>query len=220
MEGTRHNAGMALIDHLARLWNVPLILDSAVSSHFGRKTLSLPIIDPAPVKRPSNKRNLETPLSDLDVQSNQVSEPTFKIDLILAKPHTFMNVSGLPISHLYSRFRPHHLLIVHDELDKKLGRSSLKHGGSANGHNGLKSIFQHLGTAGFERLRVGIGRPEGSRGRRERDVRDYVLDKFSLDEERVLSDVAFPQSVDLILKHIRAKSLPAVSNQTPRKNHE
>jgi PTH1 family peptidyl-tRNA hydrolase len=92
---------------------------------------------------------------------------------MLLKPSTYMNRSGSAVAAVVSYFKlkPDQLLVVHDELDLAPGVARLKSGGGHGGHNGLKDILAHLGTADFLRLRLGIGHP-GDRAR----VADYVLD--------------------------------------------
>lgn len=106
--------------------------------------------------------------------------------LLLAKPQTYMNLSGVAVGKLASKFAltMDQVLVVHDDLDLELGRMKLKKGGGDAGHNGIKSIAEHLGGAGFLRLRLGIGRPAARGG-----GRDYVLDPFTDDEEPVLAEV-------------------------------
>jgi peptidyl-tRNA hydrolase, PTH1 family len=94
---------------------------------------------------------------------------------VLIKPQTYMNVSGEAIGPAATFFKlaPSQIVVVHDELDLPVGRIQLKVGGGTGGHNGLKSIIQHLGTPDFIRLRLGIGRPPADfRG----DVADFVLE--------------------------------------------
>lgn len=95
-------------------------------------------------------------------------------DVILIKPQTFMNTSGVVIPFLTKQgIKPEHILVVHDELELPFGQIKSKVGGSAKGHNGLKSIIQACGDL-FARLRFGIGRPE------EREqVPAYVLQDFA-----------------------------------------
>ena len=84
--------------------------------------------------------------------------------VVLAKPQTFMNDSGRAVAAL-ARFHdiaPADLIVVHDELDIPFGTLRLREGGSAGGHQGVRSMIQHLGTNAFARLRVGIGRPPGA----------------------------------------------------------
>ena len=96
----------------------------------------------------------------------------------LLKPQTYMNDSGRPVSAAARFFKvdPVDLLVVHDEVDLELGRLQARLGGGLAGHNGVRSVAQHLGTPEFLRLRVGIGRPE--RGD-PRPVADWVLTPFA-----------------------------------------
>lgn len=97
----------------------------------------------------------------------------------LAKPQSFMNLSGQPTAAL-ARFysvEPTDVIAVHDELDIDFGLVRLKRGGGEGGHNGLKSLTQHLGTRDYLRVRAGIGRPPG-----RQDPADYVLKPFSSTE--------------------------------------
>jgi PTH1 family peptidyl-tRNA hydrolase len=110
--------------------------------------------------------------------SGQVSE--IRLDghkVALLKPETYMNESGVAVSGAtrFYKLEPGEVLIVHDEGDFDLGRLELKVGGGLSGHNGLRSIAQHLKTPDFLRLRVGVGRPD--RGD-PRPLADYVLSNF------------------------------------------
>jgi PTH1 family peptidyl-tRNA hydrolase len=98
--------------------------------------------------------------------------------LALLKPETYMNESGRAVSAAARFFKvdPDAVLVVHDEGDFDLGRLQLRLGGGSAGHNGLRSIAQHLKTPEFMRLRVGVGRPE--RGD-PRPLADYVLSDFA-----------------------------------------
>jgi peptidyl-tRNA hydrolase, PTH1 family len=100
--------------------------------------------------------------------------------LALLKPQTFMNESGRAVAAAVRFFKvpAESLLVVHDEVDLEPGRLQARAGGGLAGHNGLRSIAQHLKTQEFLRLRVGVGRPE--RGDR-RPVADYVLSPFDED---------------------------------------
>ena len=95
----------------------------------------------------------------------------------LLKPETYMNESGRSVKAAASFFKvePDAILVVHDEGDFDLGRLQARRGGGLAGHNGLRSIAQHLGTQDFLRLRIGVGRPE--RGD-PRPLADYVLSDF------------------------------------------
>jgi len=98
--------------------------------------------------------------------------------LALLKPQTFMNESGRSVGAVARFFKvePEDLVVVHDEVDLEPGRLQARLGGGLAGHNGLRSVAQHLGTPEFGRLRIGVGRPE--RGD-PRPVADFVLSEFS-----------------------------------------
>jgi len=95
----------------------------------------------------------------------------------LLKPETYMNESGRSVQAAARFFKldPDAVLIVHDEGDFDLGRLQARKGGGLAGHNGLRSIAQHLGTSDFLRLRIGVGRPERGDPRK---LADYVLSDF------------------------------------------
>lgn len=102
--------------------------------------------------------------------------------VVLAKPMSFMNVSGGPTAALRDFFKVpvSQLVVIHDELDIPYGALRLKRGGGDNGHNGLKSITKALG-ADYHRVRFGVGRPPGRMG-----VADFVLRDFSTAERKEL----------------------------------
>ena len=100
----------------------------------------------------------------------------------LLKPETYMNESGRSAKAAAAFFKaePDAILVIHDESDLESGRLQVRKGGGLAGHNGLRSLNQHLGTPEFMRLRVGVGRPE--RGDR-RPLADYVLSDFEPHED-------------------------------------
>jgi peptidyl-tRNA hydrolase, PTH1 family len=100
----------------------------------------------------------------------------------LLKPETYMNDSGRSVKAAMRFFKldPDQVLVVHDETDLEAGRLQARLGGGLAGHNGLRSVNQHLGTPEFLRLRVGVGRP--GRGDR-RPLADWVLSDFAPDED-------------------------------------
>ena len=102
--------------------------------------------------------------------------------LALLKPETYMNESGRSISAAMRFYKApaDAVLVLHDDVDLEFGRLQAREGGGLGGHNGLRSIAQALGDAGFLRLRIGVGRPE--RGD-PRDVADFVLAPFELHED-------------------------------------
>jgi len=104
----------------------------------------------------------------------------------LAKPQTFMNLSGRPVAALRTFYKvpADRIVVIHDELDIPFGTIRLKQGGGDNGHNGLRSVTAALGTRDYLRVRIGIGRPPG-----RMDPADFVLHDFSAAERKVLPDV-------------------------------
>ena len=108
-------------------------------------------------------------------------------ELLVLKPMTYMNSSGLAVAPVleWAALTPSSLLVVSDDLDMQLGRLRLRAKGSSGGHNGLKSIAECLGTQDFARLRVGVGRPQpGDEG-----VIDYVLGAWASSEKALLERV-------------------------------
>ncbi|PJB71505.1 MAG: aminoacyl-tRNA hydrolase [Alphaproteobacteria bacterium CG_4_9_14_3_um_filter_47_13] len=103
--------------------------------------------------------------------------------IILLKPQTYMNNSGQSVKAAAHFFKipPAHIIVFHDELDVAPGKVKIKQGGGNAGHNGLKSIQAHLGTADFWRVRMGIGHP-GDKSR----VHSYVLSDFAKAEQEWL----------------------------------
>lgn len=103
--------------------------------------------------------------------------------LILAKPMTYMNLSGGPVGNLAKFFGidATHVIAVHDEIDIPFDTVKLKLGGGEGGHNGLRDISKALGTKDYLRVRVGVGRPPG-----RMETADYVLKDFSKDEKKDL----------------------------------
>lgn len=106
--------------------------------------------------------------------------------VILAKPQTFMNLSGdsvVPLARFY-KIAPDHMIIVHDDLDLPLGTLRLRKSGSSGGQKGLKHILERMGTQDIPRVRIGIGRPPG-----RMDPVDYVLTTLKGDDEILAVEV-------------------------------
>ncbi|MBI2415064.1 MAG: aminoacyl-tRNA hydrolase [Candidatus Kerfeldbacteria bacterium] len=110
-------------------------------------------------------------------------------DVLYAKPVTFMNESGIAVAALlhYYHLTTADLCIVYDDKDLPFGTIRFRNKGSAGGHNGMKSIIQHIGTENFARLRIGIA-PDQS-GMIIHDTADYVLSKFTTQEEQALPKI-------------------------------
>ena len=107
-------------------------------------------------------------------------------DVILAKPQTFMNLSGQSVGEIVRFFKldpKQDLLVIYDDLDLPVGKLRLRPNGSSGGQNGLRNIIDLLGTPEVQRLRVGIGRP------RQGTARDRVLNDFSKEEQPVMAEI-------------------------------
>jgi PTH1 family peptidyl-tRNA hydrolase len=114
----------------------------------------------------------------------------------LLKPETYMNESGRSVAAAarFYKLEPDAILVVHDEGDFDLGRLQARKGGGLAGHNGLRSIAQHLKTPEFMRLRIGVGRP----GRGDpRPLADYVLSDFTADDD---PDTLISRAADAVEK--------------------
>ena len=116
------------------------------------------------------------------------------IPAVLAKPRSFMNLSGGPAAAVRDFYQAplEQMVVVHDELDLPFGTLRLKLGGGDNGHNGLKSIRSALGTGDYYRLRLGIGRPPG-----RQDTAGFVLTTFSPTQRREL-DLHVQRAADAV----------------------
>ncbi len=129
-------------------------------------------------------------------------------ELILAKPVTFMNLSGVAVRSLsdYFHIEPKDIVVIYDDIDLEFGILRIRAKGGSGGHKGMESIIEHLGTKDFPRIRLGIGRPEmqgqGSRVKGQVEVADYVLSNFKPDEKDVLKQMLdrTNEAVDVILK--------------------
>lgn len=130
----------------------------------------------------------------------------------VAFPQTFMNDSGRSVRDLTRRYgidEPNRLLVVYDELDLDVGRLKLKVGGGLAGHNGLKSLEQHLHNTDFVRLRIGIGRPPGRQA-----VIDHVLRRPGK-ADRVELDIQIEHAADAV-ERIVADGVEATMNDLNR----
>ena len=111
-----------------------------------------------------------------------------------------MNRSGEGVRYLFDRFGacPDDLVAIYDDMDLPLGKVRIRTGGSAGGHNGLKSIIATLTTQRFPRVRVGIGKPQG-----DKDEVSFVLEPFSPEERRVMAETldTVVRALTCILRH-------------------
>ena len=157
--GTRHNVGFDVLDLLAERHRVEW--ESA----------------------PRGTDALVGQYSDGEVSADVAS--AFRRKVLLAKPLTFMNLSGHAVRDLLQFYKIDggDVLVVVDDINLELGRLRARPSGSAGGHNGLKSIIEVLGSEEFARLRVGVGR-----GDARRDLADHVLATFERDERPIAAE--------------------------------
>lgn len=136
---------------------------------------------------------------------------TMKINLagqqvLLCKPQTFMNLSGESVQPLVAMFKipMTDILVAHDEIDIPFGQMRFQSKRGAGGHNGIKSLHQHLGSDEYGRLRLGVGRPqvyvddEGKITRPAMEVHEYVLHPFSKEEQNRLREELFGDYVEAV----------------------
>ncbi len=134
-----------------------------------------------------------------------VHRPEGKV--ILLKPLTYMNLSGECVRPLidYYDISVEDIVVIYDDLDLDTGKLRLREKGSAGGHNGIKSLIQHLGTQQFNRIRVGVSRPPAGM-----KVADYVLSKFSKDDQVIVQD-AIKKSVDAVEASLSKKFIDVMN---------
>lgn len=174
---TRHNIGYMVVDHL---------LEDVLPVE---KTFW----DPSFAKASEGKRDKKSLTKKVVIEGQEV---------FLAKPITYMNLSGEAVSTLIKEYslKSQELYIIYDDLDLPFGHIKVRFGGGAGGHNGVQSVIDSIGTDSFLRIRVGIGRPEQKI--RNSGVEDYVLEEFSSDEVGELRHIIKEaiKNIKLILK--------------------
>lgn len=114
-------------------------------------------------------------------------------DVIFLEPQTYMNNSGESVSAImkFYKIKVEDILVIQDDLDMEVGKIKLKEKSSSGGHNGIKSIEDHLGTEDFKRLKVGIS------NNKDIDTKDYVLGKFSKEDREILENT-YKTCLDII----------------------
>ncbi len=120
--------------------------------------------------------------------------------VLLMKPTTYMNLSGEAVGEAarFYKLDPGHVLVISDDVDLPLGKLRIRTGGSAGGHNGLKSIIQHLGSDQFPRLKVGVG----GKPHPDHDMADWVLSKLRGEDLRVMEE-AVGRAADAVECYLR-----------------
>ncbi len=132
--------------------------------------------------------------------------------VILAQPLTYMNLSGESVRELVDFYKvtPEEVIIIYDDISLEVGQLRIRKKGSAGGHNGIKSIISHLGTDEFPRIKVGVGdKPK------DWDLADYVLSRFSKEEEPVIRE-ALKDTSDAI-RMLITNGIDTAMNQYNRK---
>jgi PTH1 family peptidyl-tRNA hydrolase len=129
------------------------------------------------------------------------------VEVVLAKPLTYMNLSGEAIEFLVRiyQLRPEDILVIYDDLDLPFGRIRLRSKGGAGGHKGMKSIIEHVGTDSIPRLRIGIGRPK------QGDTVDYLLSDFT-PEEGILIEESYERAIAAVERFL-TKGIVAAMNE-------
>ncbi len=136
--------------------------------------------------------------------------------VILARSQTYMNESGQAVRWLVDRYslKPDELIIIHDDMDLPLGKIRIRQGGSAAGHNGIKSIISDLGSPDFIRVRVGTGRPDLTKSgvpTSEDEIIGFVLSDFTRDEQKVVDQV-IPKAAEAV-ESLITEGLTAAMNK-------
>ena len=119
--------------------------------------------------------------------------------LVLARPQTYVNLSGQSVSRLVQKFNvnPNDLLVIHDDLDLPLAKVRISHGSGSAGHKGIESIIKELGSQDFIRIRIGIGRPNKAEISDD-EIIAYVLSDFTAEEKQAIAQV-IPRVSEAIL---------------------
>lgn len=137
--------------------------------------------------------------------------------VILAKPQTYMNLSGESIGSLVDYYKidgEHELLVIYDDINLGVGQLRIREKGSAGGHNGIKNIIAHLGTQVFPRIRVGVGEKPA-----RYDLADYVLGHFSK-AEKELMDEGYEHAVNAVGMILCGRIGDAMSEYNRKKKEE
>ncbi|KAF9155239.1 peptidyl-tRNA hydrolase protein 1 [Linnemannia schmuckeri] len=222
--GTRHNVGMMVVDSIAQRFNVPWSEKSSWKAEVATARTSITTrhrATPPPSSSTSGaKKSVRPPTADtiFDTSAAVVEasttttapmvkkkEPwvtsTMELTITLLKPLQLMNVSGTSVSKAAKDLGipAQDILVIHDDMERDIGKISFKSEGSANGHNGIKSCVKALGTAHFRRLRIGIGRPPVS-DRSPKVVAGFVLSRFKPLEIEKLEELVYDKAGDEIIR--------------------
>lgn len=133
--------------------------------------------------------------------------------VILAKPQTFMNLSGESVRAMADFYKAalDEVIIIYDDISLEPGQLRIRSKGSAGGHNGIKNIIAHLGTQEFPRIKIGVGEKP-----RNMDLADYVLSRFSKGEQELMDD-AFREAADAVAMMVAEGIDPAMNHFNAKK---
>jgi len=138
------------------------------------------------VDRFAADQGIDSWIDKKDLKCRMASGQVGDVKVILIKPTTFMNLSGEAVQAVMNFYKisPEYLVVVHDELDIPFGQIRTRVGGSAAGHNGIKSVTQHMGE-NYGRVRIGIG----PKLHEQQDSADFVLGKFSAEQQAQMKNL-------------------------------
>lgn len=138
-----------------------------------------------------------------------------EVDVLILEPQTFMNLSGESVGPALGFYKlgTGALIVVHDEVDLPVGTVKLKKGGGHGGHNGLRSLIQHLPDPDFIRLRIGVGRPPP-----EWDTADHVLSKFGSEDRKLIDEAvkSAAEAIEAVITDGLQKAMNAVNRTKDR----
>ena len=137
-------------------------------------------------------------------------------DIILLKPTTYMNNSGIALRQCMDFYKvpSEDILVLYDDMDMPVGKLRLRQKGSAGGHNGIKSIIAHLGTQEFPRVKVGVGEKPS-----RMDLADYVLGHFSKEEQATMDD-AVKEAADAVCEIVNVGIAQAMNDHNRKKEEK
>jgi PTH1 family peptidyl-tRNA hydrolase len=142
----------------------------------------------------------------------EVAEHRADGPVLLVKPQTFMNLSGVSVREAakFYKAQPAEIIVIHDDLDLPPGRMRIRERGGAGGHRGIESIIAQLGTAEFVRIKFGIGRPPAGW-----ESADYVLGRFSPEEQPLIKEmiITAADAVEMLLKEGTAPAMNQFNRQ-------
>jgi len=199
-EGTRHNAGASAVRLLAKRYKVRL-------RRVGRYLRAAKVDIAIPDGYRGGSDNGDGGGAS-EVGAGEVSKSL--VSMVLAIPTTFMNESGIAVRRLLERAngdagQVDNLVVIHDDVDLPLGTVRVKLGGGSAGHRGVESIVKSLGTNGFQRIRIGIGRPpEGV------STADWVLSPFE-DDQKPLAEEAIGRAAEAAIS-LAVRGIAATMN--------